>query len=127
MAYLAGLGLSVLLVGFGLYRRRRGKLPIDSAYTAKLIWVSLGLGVSLGSLIFPAVWLAVSFSIRGGSVEDNLPPGTDARALLVIVTTGAAMTLVYTFFGYRDQVFPYTLSDRGVTLKTEDRPEPDAD
>lgn len=125
MLYLAALGLGILLVGLGVRQRKRDGLPIDSAYTSKLVWVSLGLGMAIGSMIIPSLWLFISWSLRGGSVEDNLPPGVDGRFLLVILVVGASMTLVYTFFGYRDHVFPYKVIGSELKLRPEDRPAED--
>lgn len=122
MLYLAALGLGILLVALGIRQRKREGLPIDSAYTSKLVWVSLGLGMAIGSMIFPSLWLFVSWSLRGGRVEDNLPPGIDGRFLLVILVIGASMTLVYTFFGYRDHVFPYKVIGNPLERRPEDRP-----
>lgn len=109
MLYLGALGLGVLLMLLGLFCRYRSGLEIDSAYTSKLVWVSLGLGMALGTLVFPALWLFVSLSLHGGRIEDTLPPGTNVRFLPVILLVGTSMTVVYTCFGYRDHVFPYTL------------------
>lgn len=122
MVYLAGVGLSIALVILGIERRRRSGLPVDSDYTAKLVWVALGLGMSLGSLVLPAAWLFVSLSIRGGTVEDNLLPGTDTRFLLAVLVVGTAMTLVYTLFGYRDHVFPYRRIGTDIELRADDVP-----
>jgi hypothetical protein len=134
MALLAGLALSIVLIGLGIHRRWRKKVPVDSAYTSKLVWVSLGLGTSLGTLVPPAIWLLISYSIYGGRLEDNLPPGTDPKVLVGLLVVGTFMTMVYTVFGYRDHVFPYQVvsglgsSREGrdatpITLGPEDRPQ----
>ncbi|HVE73721.1 MAG TPA: hypothetical protein VNA30_01320 [Mycobacteriales bacterium] len=90
--------------------------------------------MAIGAIAFPAFWLLVSFSVRGGTIEANLPPGTDIHFLLVLLLVGTLMTMVYTAFGYRDHVFPYSLVSsietqgadiadaKPVNLREEDRP-----
>ena len=130
MWYLAGFAVSLVLFAYGIFhRRRREGLDLDSAYVSKLVWVSLGSGMALVTLVIPALWLFASFSLVGGTVEQSLPPGIAPQFLLVILVTGACMTAVYTFFGYRDHVFPYrrflprATGEEPLDLGPEDRPE----
>ena len=123
MVYLAGLGLSIILIAIGIRQRRWRGLPVDSGYASKLVWVPLGLGGALGSLAFPATWLVVSFSIHGGRIEDNLPPGTDPKVLLGLFVVGTFFSILHTLFGYRDHVFPYRIGGDGLDRTPEDRPE----
>lgn len=130
MWYVAGFGLSILLFAYGIFHRlRREKLEVDSAYVSKLVWVALGFGMALIMVVAPAIWLFASLAVRGGTIEDNLPPGIAPQFLLGILVIGACMTLAYTFFGYRDHVFPYRRVLRGwsghdpLKLGPGDRPE----
>lgn len=69
--------------------------------------MSIGLGGSTGSVAFPALWVLVSHSIYGGSIESNLPPGASSSTILGLLVVGTLFTVVYAFVGYRDHVFPY--------------------
>jgi hypothetical protein len=107
VAFLIGLGLTAVLSALGVHRRWREVFEVDADYLSKLAWRSVGLGMATGSLVLPALWMLVSYSIFGGSIESNLPPGTTPGFLLTLLLVGALMTLVYTFVGYRDHVYPY--------------------
>lgn len=104
----------MLLLGLGVKRRWRDDLELDADYLSKLAWRSVGLGMATGALVLPALWVLISYSLNGGSIESNLPPGTAPSFLLTLLLVGALMTLVYTFVGYRDHVFPYRLFERSL-------------
>jgi hypothetical protein len=106
---LAGLILTLIFLSLGVYRRWRARDELDSAYLSKLAWVSVGLGSGTGAVALPALWVLVSYSIYGGSIESNLPPGASTGVLLGLLVVGALFTVVYAFVGYRDHVFPYRI------------------
>jgi hypothetical protein len=106
VVFLTGLILTLFCFGLGTYKRWHARLELDGAYLSKLAWVSVGLGGGTGFVALPALWVLVSHSIHGGTIESNLPPGANASFLLVLLVIGTLITLVYAFVGYRDHVYP---------------------
>jgi hypothetical protein len=91
--------LGALIFGLGCWHRHRHNLPIDRAFSTKLVMVSLaGAGaVVLG--LFPVGWLLVRHAVWGGPVESNLPPGVSVDALLGLLVVGVFIALVHAFYG----------------------------
>ena len=56
-------------------------------------------------------------------IEDNLPPGVNTSFILTVLVIGAGLTAIYTFFGYRDHVYPYRLISDLPSLPAADQPE----
>ena len=104
MPYLGTLILGLALMAFGLVRRRRRKQVIDQAYVQKLALVSLGAGSAIVGGALPVLWLLVSYSLRGGTVEDNLPPGFDVKAILTVVVVGGVVATISAIYGYLDHL-----------------------
>jgi hypothetical protein len=46
----------------------------------------------------------VALTVRGGSIESNLPPGISEDALLGLVVLGAITTVVATMYRYYDHL-----------------------
>ncbi|MCC7371263.1 MAG: hypothetical protein IT306_22795 [Chloroflexi bacterium] len=65
--------------------------------------------MGVGTVTAPALWVLIPYSLFGGAIESNLPPGATPGFLLGLLVIGALMTLVYVFIGYRDHVFPYRM------------------
>ena len=130
MPILVGLLLTLSLFGLGIHRRWRARDELDGAYLSKLAWVSIGLGGGTGSVAIPALWVLISHSLFGGSIESNLPPGASASVLLGLLVVGALFTVVYAFVGYRDHVYPSRImqgrasapEDPPIQLTSEDLP-----
>jgi hypothetical protein len=95
-----GVALSAAFCFVGLYRRRRQHRWITSAYTMELVFDSIQLGTVLVAGVYPIGYLLVSLSMKGGTVEQNLPPGVGQDFLLGVLVVGGAATLVYTVFNY---------------------------
>lgn len=109
-AVLATVVLIAILTLAGIHRRQRLGKPCDRAYVTRLVLNSAGLSAAVSGLIFPTLWLIISTMIRGGPIEQNLPPGFSADFLMAALVIGGAMTLVDTFFNYKEHVDP---SDSG--------------
>jgi hypothetical protein len=119
--FLASLVLTLIFFGLGIYQKWCSRDELDGAYLSKLAWVSVGLGGGIGLVALPAFWVLISHSIFGGTIESNLPPGTNASFLLVLLVIGTLLTLVYAFVGYRDHVYPYRRVDTATPDPTSTR------
>jgi hypothetical protein len=117
MVYLLGNVLSLAFLAFGIYRRRRDRSELDGPYLSRLVWVAVGFGMGTGAVAFPAFWVLISYTVRGGTIEDNLPSGMSPAVLLGLLLIGALMTCVYTFIGYRDHVMPFRMIEGRLRAK----------
>ena len=63
---------------------------------------SLGLSVAIGLILLPSVWLNLSLFIKGGTVENNLPPGIEAKGLFVAHLAGSLLIVAWAFKAYWD-------------------------
>ena len=102
--YLLLLFIWLLLIGGGLYRRRRCGLAADRAFASKLAWVSFGLASAVAGVIIPSLWLFVSLSVHGGTVEANVPPGYSVQFILGVLLIGAAFVAVSAVYGYLEHL-----------------------
>jgi len=64
----------------------------------------MSLSTAIVGVIFPALWLFVSFTVYGGTVESNLPPGYSLQVVLGSLLAGAAFTGVSAVYGYLEHV-----------------------
>jgi hypothetical protein len=90
--------LVLMVAGFALRRRRGG--ATDRAFGSKLLWVSTGLAAALTATVLPAAWLFLSFSLYGGTIESNVPPGYAPHFMLTILLVGAGFTAMSAIYGY---------------------------
>lgn len=100
MQYLATfvIGVVVFVIGCQL-RRKRGK-RIDRHFAQKLVYVSGGIGASAGGLVFPSLWFLTFQTVRGGPIQDNLPPGFDIGFMLTVLPIGGALLLLHAIFSF---------------------------
>ena len=94
--------LTLIWCGFNA-RRRRGK-PCDRAFASKFAWTSVGLATALVGSIFPATWMFVSFTIYGGRIEENMPPGYSPQFILGVLLVGCAFTAISAAYGYGEHL-----------------------
>jgi hypothetical protein len=104
MLLLTVIGLSALLIlaGVGWRWRARGRISINEAWLVALVFMSGGIGTAVGFLLVPSAWLVVSYAMHGGTVEQNLPPGSDVNGILAALVLGVLGTVVYAVKGYID-------------------------
>jgi hypothetical protein len=88
----------------GLYGRHRRRQPLDRAFTSKLMWVTVGLATALTGSVLPALWLFISFSINGGPIETNIPPGYSPQFILGVLLVGAAFTAISAIYGFLEHL-----------------------
>jgi hypothetical protein len=100
LPYLAILVLFAILTGWGVHHRRLREQVCDRAFTSKLAWTSASLATALVGSIFPAVWVLISFTWHGGSIESNMPPGYSPAFILGSLTVGGAFIAISTLYGY---------------------------
>ena len=100
MQYLATfvIGVAVFFIGCRI-RLKRGK-RVDRHFAQKLVYISGGIGASAGGLVLPSLWFLVSQAIRGGPVQDNLPPGFDVSFMLAVLPIGGALLLLHAVFSF---------------------------
>lgn len=100
MQYLATFAISVVafIIGCRL-RRTRGK-PIDRQFANKLAIAAGGIGAGAGGMVLPSVWLLVSWALRGGSLQDNLPPGFEVGFVMAALPVGGALLLLNAVFSF---------------------------
>jgi hypothetical protein len=98
--YLATFIISVATFIIGCYlRRKRGK-AIDRQFANKLALAAGGIGGSAGGMVLPTVWLLVSWAVRGGSWQDNLPPGFELSFIMTVLPLGGALLLLHAVFSF---------------------------
>lgn len=100
MQYLAtfAIGVVAFIIGCCL-RRKRGK-PIDRQFANKLAIAAGGIGAGAGGMVFPSVWLLISWALRGGSIPENLPPGFEVGFMLAVLPVGGALLLLNAVFSF---------------------------
>lgn len=84
------IGLVLFILVF-IYRERTG-LDNSAPICTDIIWngVQLGWGLTGTGIVG---WLFLSMMQRGGTIEQNLPPGVQVDALLAISLTGCLVGL----------------------------------
>jgi hypothetical protein len=97
-----GIGILLILVGAGWRWRTQGRARINEGWFTSLVFTSFGIGTAVGTLLVPSAWLVISYAMRGGTVEHNLPPGSDVNGILAALVLGVLVTLVYAVKGYVD-------------------------
>jgi len=104
LPYLALLVIPAVLVAHGFRKRRRLGKPTDRAFASKLVWTSVGAATAVVASIFPPVWVFVSFTLHGGRIEDNMPPGYSPQFILGALLVGGAFTAISTAYGYGEHL-----------------------
>ncbi len=104
LPYLALLILSIALIAYGFYHRRRRGKPCDRTFASKLAWASVGVATAIVGSIFPALWVFVSFTVNGGRIKDNMPPGYSAQLILAALLVGGAFTIISTGYSYGEHL-----------------------
>jgi hypothetical protein len=100
---LAVLVIVVLLIGGGVWRRRRQSKNLDSTFMSTLAIRASAAGTTLmiGAL---SVYVVVARAIRGGSIENSLPPGMSEDTLLSVVILGAIIAIVAAWYRYLEHL-----------------------
>jgi len=78
--------VGLLLICLSLFLRHRRGFELD---INKAILTSFGVGVALGFVLIPGLWLSFSLSLHGGPIENNMLPGTEPGELFVHMVIGA--------------------------------------
>ena len=96
--------LFMIFFGVQCYRVRlfRRSSPWDFNLFMRTLMTSLGLGFSIGMAGFPALWFAFLFPVRGGTFEENLPPGINPGMLIAILLAGALALIGWALKSYFD-------------------------
>lgn len=98
MQYLATFAISVVAFIIGCrIRRKRGKI-IDRQFANKLALAAGGIGASAGGMVLPTVWLLISWGIRGGPWQDNLPPGFEIGFMMTVLPLGGSLLLLHAVY-----------------------------
>jgi len=92
--------VSLGLIGYGLWKRRRLGLSCDLTFTGALVPVCFGIGTALIGGAFPVLYLLILNAVRGGPIESNLPPGLTPDSFLGLLMAPIVLSLVYAFYGY---------------------------
>lgn len=104
LPFLLPVVLTLALLCFGLlWRRSNGQSP-DRAFASKLAWTSIGLSAALVGVIFPAFWLFLSYTIYGGSIDSNVPPGYSSQFVLAGLLTGAVFTAISATYSFLEHL-----------------------
>lgn len=104
LPYLAIVALFIGLTLWGIRHRVRRELVCDRAFTYKLPWQSASLSTAIIGAIFPSLWVFVSYTIHGGSIESNMPPGYSTSFILGSLNVGGAFIAISTVFGYKEHL-----------------------
>jgi hypothetical protein len=104
LPYLAIVILFAILTGWGIRRRHSRGQVYDRAYVSKLAWTAASLSTAIIGAIFPSVWVFVSYTIHGGSIESNIPPGYSPAFILGSLNVGGAFIAISTVYGYTEHL-----------------------
>ena len=104
LPYLAIVVLFVILTGWGIRRRARRGQTCDRAFVSKLAWQAASLSTAIIGAIFPSLWVFVSYTIHGGSIDANIPPGYSPAFILGSLNVGGAFIAISTYFGYTEHL-----------------------
>ena len=100
MQYLATFVISVAAFIIGYRLRRKRNKPIDRQFANKLALAAGGIGASAGGMVLPTVWLLISWALRGGSWQDNLPPGFEIGFMMTVLPLGGALLLLHAVYSF---------------------------
>ena len=104
MQYLATFAISLVAFVIGCrLRLKRGKL-IGRQFANELALAAGGIGGSAGGMVQPTVWLLISWAIRGGTWQDNLPPGFELGFMMTILPLGGALLLLHAVFSFIEHI-----------------------
>jgi hypothetical protein len=100
MPFLITFGIGSALLVFGMIYRHWRVAPLTFNDFMALVIGAYGVGGAPGFAVLPGIWLAVSYSLTGGRLEDHLFPGSNLGTLFIGIVVGVLVSLGWAVKSY---------------------------